>query len=123
MTDTLRGLTRLVLFAAWALNGASCGKKVKDCAKVSDATKRDWCYFDTMITYAQAKRTEDAVHLVQYIEAPSVRAAAIDRLFGANPPGLDVQQAAKLCGTLPSELSDGCLNKWNRPHLWVEPRR
>ena len=120
MKQDPRGPTWLALAGALALGGGSCGKKVRDCAKVADATARDWCYFDTMITYAQADRTQDAIHLVQYIQAPPVRAAAIDRLFGLAPPGIDLTTATALCGTLPADLTRTCLNKRNRPHLWTE---
>lgn len=105
-------LCALLFFAP--LSG--CGER--DCAQQRDEAKRDWCYYERSAGAAQDGQLDAAVADIRAIQAPLVRAFAIDQLVAAAPRGLSLALAEELCNTLPAPHQDSCLRSWARPHLW-----
>lgn len=101
----------LFLFAA-----AGCGEK--DCASMADLNERDWCFHELTVKHAKADQLEPALAAVTQIQAPMVRAFAIQELMVAGPKGMSKERAEALCRTLQDNQIESCLRTWSRPHLW-----
>lgn len=97
---------------------SGCGDR--DCATISGADERDWCYHEVVVREAKADRLETALASLEHIQAPMVRGFAIQELMAANVKGMHKEQAEALCRTLPSNQIESCLRTWSRPHLWSQ---
>ena len=97
---------------------AGCGQK--DCAKVANADDRDWCYHEVVVQEAKANHLDLSLTALGQIQAPMVRAFAIQELMVADPKGMHKEQAEALCRTLPTNQVESCLRTWSRPHLWSQ---
>lgn len=108
----------LQLFAFFALCAQLSACVGRDCAARGDEAKRDWCYYERSAGAAESGQLDAAVADIRAIQAPLVRAYAIDKLVAASPKGLSLALTEELCGTLPAPHQDSCLRSWARPHLW-----
>lgn len=85
---------------------------------MSEADRRDWCYYERVVTLADQSQLEPALTALGQIDSVMVRAFATERLISVAPEGLTVQRAEGLCNSLDEPHRTSCVKSWSRPHLW-----
>lgn len=96
----------------------ACGSK--DCGDISNATEKDWCYYDRAVSAAEKDDLDGAIAEIQKIQDPIVQSATTKRIIEESPLRLDAAGAERLCTQLDAKGSETCLRDWKRPHLWGE---
>ncbi|MDP6932466.1 MAG: hypothetical protein QGG40_06090 [Myxococcota bacterium] len=114
------GLGFRLLWVACVLLGFTSGCGTENCAEKAQAAERDWCRYEQVVDSAGSERLEEALAILAVMETPMVKAAAVDKLITAAPPGLDSARAQSLCQELPQPHHRACIQTWSRPHLWGE---
>lgn len=89
-----------------------------DCASKATADEQDWCYHASAVEHARRDELQPSLDDLAKIQAPMVRAFAVQELMVAAPRGMSKEQAEGLCRSLASDQSEACMRTWSRPHLW-----